>query len=118
VFHRQQQNVSRSGATKELSAVGIPFPTDGANKPALGRAKCDQVATAAVIRPDDELLRIQLGESVGDVVSPEGRAIAPDRDHFLVAEACDCFDGVLKAGCEISTDLAMNIRGRSAGDSA
>ena len=61
-----------------------------------------------MIGTEDELLRRELRESALDIVPVKARAIAADRDHFVVTELGNRLDRVLKARRKIPACLSMH----------
>ena len=110
LFHRQQENVRSAGALEQLGAIGVSFPAHVAEQFAIGGAKGDEVTTATMVRPEDELLRRQLGERLFDIERAKRWAIAAYRHEFVVTESGHRLDRVFKALRETAAGLAMNMR--------
>lgn len=108
VFNRQQEEVLLSAPVAKLGTIGVLFPADAAQQFAIGGMETDEVAAAAMVRPDNKLLRRQLHESVLDVDCAKPRAIPPDGDNFVIAKLRDSFDRVLKARRECAARLPVN----------
>ena len=72
--------------------------------------KSNEVAAAAMVRPEDKLLRRQLRESALDVARAKARAIPPDGDNLIIAKLRDSLDCVLEARREIASCLPVNVR--------
>ena len=110
MLHRQQEDLRSTSPVEKLRAIGIPFPLHPAEQFPIGRTEGDQIATAAMIGPENELLRSQFGERALDIRRPQSRAIPPDRDHFVISELRDFLDRVLEALRKIAARLVMNAR--------
>ena len=70
MFNRQQEKILVSASVAKLGAIGVLFPADTAQQFPIGGMESDQVAPAAVVRPEDKLLSRQLRESAFDVARP------------------------------------------------
>lgn len=113
VLNRQEEDLFWSAAMAKLSAIGVLLPFNVAEQFPIGRTKRDEVATAAMVRPEDQFPCGQLIESKFDVGRTKSRAIPADRDHFVISKLGDFFDSVLKAACEIPARLPVNERAGS-----
>gem|GEM_PF-25499 len=108
LFHRQQENVRDAGALEQLGAIGVSIPTHVAEQFAIDGAKRDKVATAAMVRTENQLLRRELSERALDIERPKTRTIAAYGDDFVVTEASDCLDCIFEALGKTASGLAMN----------
>ena len=97
-----------AGALEQLGAIGVSFPAHVAEQFAIGGAKRDEITTAAMIRPEDKLLRRQLSKRVFDIERAKSRAIAAHRDDFVVTELGNRLDRVFEALGKTASGLAMN----------
>ena len=109
MLYRQEKDLRRPAASLQLSAIGVLFPAHATEQFPIGRTKRDQVATAAVIGTEDELVRRELGKSALDVVRVKTRAIAADRDHFVVTELRDSLDRVFQTRRETPAALSVHM---------
>ena len=109
---RQQKNVCGVTTPPELSAIGIPFPSDAAKQSAIRGTKGDEIAAPAMIGTEDEFSVLQLREGMFDVARAQARAIASDGNDFVVSEVRDRLDGVLEPRPECFADLTVD-RGAS-----
>lgn len=62
-----------------------------------------------MIGTEDERVRRELRESALDIFHVKAWTIAPDRDHFVVAQLRDPLDRVFKARCKIPARLSMHL---------
>ena len=85
MLYRQQENLSVSAAIPKLGAIGVLFPAHPAQQFPLSGAERDQIATAAMVRPEDKLLRRQLSERALDIDRAQAGAIPSDRNYFVIA---------------------------------
>jgi hypothetical protein len=109
MLHRQEKNLLCPTTSPQLGAISVLFPSHAAQQFPIGRTKGNQIATAAVIRTEDERVRRELGESALDVVCVKAWTIAADRDHFVIAKLRDSLDRVFKARRKIPARLSMHL---------
>ena len=109
LFNRQQKEMLVSAPVAKLRAIGVSFPAYAAQQSLIGGMESDEVAAAAMVWAEDELLRRQFQESALDVSRAKPRTIPTDCDNFLIAKPRDSFDRVLKARCEVPARLSMNM---------
>ena len=109
MFNRQQRNVFFSAPIAKLSAIGISLPFHAAEQLPVSQTKRDEIATPAMIRPEDQFPRRQLNESPFYIDRAKTRAIPSHGDHFLISELGNLLDRVLKARREIPPGLAVNV---------
>jgi hypothetical protein len=110
VFDRQQENIRSARTLMELGAIRVLLPPHVPQQSTIGGTKRDEIATAPVVWTEHEFADFQLRESALDVEAAQGRAIAPDSDHLVVAELRDRFDRILETGGKASARLRMNMR--------
>lgn len=108
VFDRQQEELLVSAPGAKLGAIGVLLPANATQQFAIGGMESDEVAAAAVVRPEDEFLRRQLCESALDVGCPKPRTIPTDCDDFVVAELGHRLDRVFESLGKTAAGLAMN----------
>ena len=108
LFDRHQEHILRATTPAELSAIGVLFPPNIPQQRAINRAKRDEITTAAMIRPQDKLLRHQPGERIFDIAPAQARAIAPDCDHLVITELRNGLDRVLEPRGKTPAGLAMD----------
>lgn len=108
MFHRQQKKMLVSAPVTKLSAIGVLFPADRHQQFPIGGTEGDKITAAAMVRPQDKLLRRQPGERTFDVSDAKTRAVPPDSDNFVVTKPRHFLDRVLKPHREIPARLPMN----------
>lgn len=106
---REQKNTRLGAPGAELRTVTVPVPSNSAQERAINQTKCDQVATAAMIRAEDELIVLELFKGAKNVARSQAGTIAPDRGDLVVAESVQPFDRVLEALAERRANLAMEL---------
>lgn len=114
MLNRQQENVFVSAPLAKLGAIGILFPAYAVQQLSIGRAERDQIATTAMVRPEDQFSRCQLSKRAVDIDRAKPGAIPSDRDYFVIAQLRDFFDRVLQARREIATRLPVDMETGSA----
>jgi hypothetical protein len=107
----QQKNFSRITTPPKLGAIGVSFPANPAEQSPISRTKRNEITPTAMIGTKHEPSALQLRERVFDVGRAQTRAIASNRDHFVITKSCDCFDGVLETRLKTVADLPMDRRG-------
>ena len=85
VLNGEEENLLFFAPIPKLGAIGVSFPADAAQQFPIGGMESNEITTAAVVRAEDEVLRLQLSESALDVGRAQSRAIPADCDHFFVA---------------------------------
>lgn len=110
MLHRQEKDLRRSATSPQLGTIGVLFPAHAAEQRSIDGTKRDEIAAAAMVWAEHELLRLQLSESVFDVGRAKLRTIPPDGDNFVIPKLRDSFDRVLKARREIPARLPVNVR--------
>ena len=63
-----------------------------------------------MIRPEYQSFELQFCKGPVDISRAQIRAVAPDRDNFVVAKRGDFFDGVFQPRREVMAVLPMNAR--------
>jgi hypothetical protein len=109
MLNRQQENVFVSAPLAKLGAIGVLFPAHAAQQLSIGGTERDQIATTAMVRPEDQFSRRQLSKRALDIDRAKPGAIPADRDYFVIAQLRDFFDRVLQARGETPADLTMNM---------
>jgi hypothetical protein len=113
MFNRQQEDGRVSAPMAKLRTIGVLLPANAAQQFTIGGMESDKVTAAAMVRPEDELLRRQLRESALEIAGAKSRAIPTDGDNFLIAKLRDPFDRVLKSGRKTSPHLPVKAQPRS-----
>ena len=108
VFNRQQEEVFLPAPTAKLGAVGALFPANAIQQFPIGGMERNEVTSAAMIWPENELFRRQLRESALDVAGPKFRTIPPDGDDLVIAKLRYRFDGILEPRREVASRLSMD----------
>ena len=109
MLNRQQENVFVSAPLAKLGAIGVLFPAYAVQQLSIGRAERDQIATPAMVRPEDQFSRRQLSKRALDIEPAKTGAIPADRDDFVIAQLRDFFDRVLQARREITARLSVDM---------
>ncbi len=84
VFYRKDQDFLGAAAILQLLAIGIFLPPNPSQEMKLFRSKGDQVATAAMIRAENNAMSLELLESERNIARAKTRAIATDGNDLLV----------------------------------
>ncbi|MEY2576286.1 MAG: hypothetical protein QOF80_1773 [Verrucomicrobiota bacterium] len=98
-----------AGALEQLGAIRISFPAHVAEQFAIGGAERDEVATAAMIRAEDKLLRGQFRKGLFDITGTEAGTIAAHGNDLVVTELSNRLDRVFEALGKTASGLAMNM---------
>lgn len=109
VFNGQEEHLLFFAAIAKLSAIGVLFPAHAVQQLPIGGAERDQIATPAMVRPEDQFSRRQLSKRAIDIDRAKPGAIPSDRDYFVIAELRDFFDRVLQARREIMARLSVDM---------
>lgn len=104
----QQANFCGPAAIAKLRAIGVPLPAHPAKEIPIPQMKCDEIATTAMIGPENKSSRLQVGKGMFDIDRSKTGTVAPDYDNFVVAKLIKFLDGILQARREIMSGLPMD----------
>ena len=96
VLEGEQRNFRRTASAAQFGAIGVLLPPNAAEQRTIARAKRDQVTAAAMIRSQHQEPGLQFRKSPFDVARTKTRAIAADRNDFVIAQLMDFLDGILQ----------------------
>jgi hypothetical protein len=104
----EQTNVQRTAAMAEFCAIGVLLPPNAAQQCTIARAKRDQVTAAAMVRPQHQAFGLKLRKGSRDIARTKTRAVAADRNDFVIAKLMDSLDGILQPFGKAAAVLLMD----------
>jgi len=108
-FDRQLEHGVIGETVANLLEVGVALPMHSGQPCPIVCADADEVATAAMIRPQDQPVFLEKCERVMDVGRFQIGAVLTDDDDFLISKLRHRFDGILKFIPEGSSLLKVNL---------